>query len=174
MSSSTTAPSIAPNKSPQAILDELPSVFATETRLKHNPYTTNNINSNFMGHQDSCNSGGGGGGLNTSQPSSPPESVCSRMSDTSIPSLIRQDINLNKNKLQNILKATNQQQQQQHQNYSINMTQQAPPSDFKALFSKLSTNKTIQQSPTQLNHYHQYQSHQLTDQYQVKFYENIK
>jgi hypothetical protein len=146
--STTTTTTIAPSKSPQAVLDELPNVFSTETRLNHNRYVTNTTN--YVGQDNNV--------IGISQPSSPPESVCSRMSDTSIPSIIRQDINLNKNKFQNILNKSNQ-------SYSNNnVAQQAPANDFKALFSKLSTNKTIQQiqqpqQQQQLPSFYQYQVH---------------
>ena len=150
LSTTATTTTIAPSKSPQAVLDEVPSVFSTETRLNHNRYvstttTTNNIN--YVGQDNNV--------IGISQPSSPPESVCSRMSDTSIPSIIRQDINLNKNKFQNILNKSNQ-------SYSNNNVaqQQAPANDFKALFSKLSTNKTTQQIQQQQQpSFYQYQVH---------------
>ena len=96
---STTTTTIAPPKSPQAVLDELPSVFSTETRLNHNRYVTTTT-TNYASQDNN--------GIGISQPSSPPDSVCSRMSDTSIPSIIRQDINLNKNKFQNIRNKNNQ------------------------------------------------------------------
>ena len=127
------------NKSPQAILDELPRVFAIETRLTHNRYVSG---ANPASHS------------HVSPPSSPPESVCSRMSDTSIPSLIRQDITVNKSMLQNILKASQPQQVQQQQPCYSNSSMPAPANDFKALFSKL--NKTSQPPPQ-----HQYPQNQF-------------
>lgn len=74
--------------------------------------------------------------INPSQPSSPPESICSRMSDASIPSVIRQDIAYNTSKF-----------------YTMKHGMMAPPApapvptpanntnDFKALFNKLNTQR---------------------------------
>jgi hypothetical protein len=67
-----------------------------------------------------------------SGPSSPQESICSRMSDSSIPSVIKQDTAMAKAKLQSLLSAANT---------AANIPQ---PSDFKALFSKLNTSKVQQ------------------------------
>jgi hypothetical protein len=58
---------------------------------------------------------------------SPPESICSRMSDSSIPSLIRQDIATNKNLFQTIMNTNN------HPVISNNNNS----GSFKALFNKL-------------------------------------
>lgn len=97
------------------LLPDTPALYSVEHRLFFNGYHQPNHNSH---HHP----------LNTA--SSPPESICSRMSDSSIPSLIRQDINLNKNKFHTILSAKN------------NSKSSKPSSDFKALFNKLNTNIT--------------------------------
>lgn len=60
------------------------------------------------------------------RPPSPQESVCSRMSDSSIPSLIRQDISRTTQGFQQIKKQ--------------------PQNDFKALFSKLNQNNSVAES----------------------------
>ena len=70
-----------------------------------------------------------------SGPSSPQESICSRMSDSSIPSVIKQDTAMAKAKLQSLLNAANT-------TSANNACSQ--PSDFKALFSKLNTSKSQQ------------------------------
>jgi hypothetical protein len=84
--------------------------------------------------------------------SSPPESVCSRMSDTSIPSVIGQDIS-NRSQLFNKFLSINRQQQQEQGNTQFanpiiqtTAPQQKDTKDtaFKAIFTKLNINSKTQ------------------------------
>lgn len=111
------SPTSSTNHEPEA-----PCIYALETRINSAHKQRQNI---YIQQQqiDSANNDN-----NRSCPLSPQESVCSRMSDSSVPSLIRQDITSRTSQFQTYV--TNQQQ---------------PISDFRALFSRLNSSDSKSQ-----------------------------
>jgi hypothetical protein len=105
--------------------DEEPTIYATESHLNSAAAQRKHAHQQFT---------------NGSCPSSPQESVCSRMSDSSIPSVIRQDI---ASKM-SFMPSSSSTTASSHPTSTGALMSKA--NDFKALFSKLTQNLTGQNS----------------------------
>jgi len=110
----------------ESVISEAPCIYSVESRLNYNRTAdaANNTENN-----KSC-------------PLSPQESICSRMSDSSVPSLIRQDITSRSNQFQAYFS------NQQHSNGT----------DFRALFSRLNSSDAKQNLNPQSQQQQQYQN----------------